>query len=75
MRYIIFPYEYEGLPYIDAYPIHLSVDMIAKQLEGTSISYLIVEAPSRTQARKEAYKLWIDSTGKGFNKMPLRPNK
>jgi hypothetical protein len=25
---------------------------------------------SRNQARKEAYKLWVDSSGHGFNKMP-----
>jgi len=70
--FIVFHYVYEGIKYVDAYPTHGVGTEIAQSLPP-EIPYTFIVSTSRNQARKEGYKLWINSSGKGFNKMPLRP--
>lgn len=66
-RFLIFPYIHENIQYVDAYPIDarpLSV------VDAAPIQRVIVNTPTRNQARREAWKLWIDIDCKEFNKSP-----
>jgi hypothetical protein len=67
--FYIFPYIVDGVQYVEAYPIHGGEEY------NTSIPSfrLITLKPSRNQARKLAYKLWINPTGKGYNRFPFSP--
>tara|TARA_R100000306_G_C4306410_1_gene107867 strand:+ start:170 stop:415 length:246 start_codon:yes stop_codon:yes gene_type:complete len=66
--FLIFPYEHEGNKYVEAYPMH-NIDV----LKYAPSYYSFVSSPSRNQARKYAYKKYIDSTGMGFKKLPISP--
>ena len=64
-----------GVKYVEAYPIHFTggeLDYISL-LQAIPPFHLITIKHSRSQARKLAYKLWIDSTGKGYNTFPFSP--
>jgi hypothetical protein len=37
------------------------------------IPYAVMICSSRTQARREAYKLWINPSGAGFNRFNANP--
>ena len=69
--FLIFHYIFNEQKYVEAYPIHYMpyVFAIATALPN-GMAYDFVECTSRNQARKEAYKLWINPSGDGFNKMP-----
>lgn len=69
--YLIFPYTHNGKRYVEAYPVHHSM----KQLQEAAPAYRqFTTKKSRNQARRYAYKLWIDATGKGYNKCPISPS-
>lgn len=71
--FLIFHYHFNGKTYVEGYPLN---DRPFKEvLAGlpTSIRWGIVEAPSRTQARKVAYCRWVSPDGVGFNKLALSP--
>ena len=70
--FMVFHYHHDGIAYVDAYPTHGIGTDISQSLPP-EIPYVFIVSPSRNQARKEGYKLWINASGKGFNKMPLRP--
>jgi len=68
MEFAVFTYNVNGQQYVDAYPTNnrpLSI------FDG--LAWLPVCAVSRNQARKRAYQIWIDATGKGFNRFPMSP--
>ena len=65
----IFYYVLNGQEYVEAYPIH-SLKYPYDSLLPNDCPHAFMVCSSRNQARKEAYKLWIDSSGRGFNKMP-----
>ena len=67
--FYIFPYTVDGVQYVEAYPIHGGLEHI-DSIPGFR---LITLKPSRNQARKLAYKLWINPTGKGYNRFPFSP--
>lgn len=67
--FYIFPYLYMGRMYVEAYPIHGGMEYI----DSIPRFRLITLKPSRNQARKLAYKLWINPTGKGYNRFPFSP--
>jgi len=69
--FLIFYYVLNGQEYVEAYPIHdmAHIFSITTALPN-DCPYAFMVCSSRNQARKEAYKLWIDSSGRGFNKMP-----
>jgi len=72
--FYIFPYTVNGVKYVEAYPIHswgVYNDMV--YVENIPSFRLITLKPSRNQARKLAYKLWINPTGKGYNRFPFSP--
>lgn len=84
-EYVIFKYHIAGQDHIEAYPTHgyapeeilknwLCLTLPDTKVCHDGISFLagFVSAVSRTQARKAAYINWVDSTGKGFNKYPLK---
>ena len=66
---LIFYYVLNGQEYVEAYPIH-NISMPYDSLLPNDCPHAFMVCASRNQARKEAYKLWIDSSGRGFNKMP-----
>jgi hypothetical protein len=67
--FFIFYYVRNGQKYVEAYPAHdLKYSYESLLPEGMPSTFMICN--SRTQARREAYKLWIEPSGKGFNKMP-----
>ena len=67
--YLIFYYVHDGQDYVDAYPVHgLHLRYDTFLLPEMPRAYVV--SNSRNQARKEAYKLWIDPSGRGFNKHP-----
>tara|TARA_R110002020_G_scaffold468315_1_gene692492 strand:+ start:775 stop:1017 length:243 start_codon:yes stop_codon:yes gene_type:complete len=70
--FIIFQYNHENRDYVEAYPIHAPWAMTYRQLPD-GIPYAIMICSSRNQARKEAYKLWINKSGAGFNKLYANP--
>jgi hypothetical protein len=71
MRYLIFPYTHDGQQYVEAYPT--TDPALLAQFLPTDIVWASYDAPSRNQARRKAYEVWIDATGKGFNALPYRP--
>ena len=74
--FYIFPYTVNGVKYVEAYPIHKcggDSDYIPGFIEALPSFRLITLKPSRNQARKLAYKLWVHPTGKGFNRFPHSP--
>ena len=70
--YIIFPYEHEGKKYVEAYPLHHE---IRELLTVAPVYRLLTTKKSRNQARKYAYKIWINPSGKGYNKYPIAPSQ
>ena len=70
--FLIFQYNHEDRDYVEAYPLHSPWAMTYRQLPK-DILYAIMICSSRNQARKEAYRLWIDSSGAGFNKLKANP--
>ena len=73
--FYIFPYTVKGVKYVEAYPIHKwgDSDYIPGFIEALPSFRLITLKPSRNQARLFAYKLWINPTGKGYNRFPFSP--
>jgi len=70
MKYLIFPYTISKKDYVDAYPIHNNyVEPILKAFPGKI--WDITEQVSRNQARKEAYRKWINCNYAGWNKFSL----
>lgn len=63
MPYIIFTFLKKGSFKVDAYPFWGNYE--------PDFYHLVVFAPSRNQARKWAYKLWVRADGRGFNKYPI----
>ena len=75
--FLIFYYVLNGQEYVDAYPIHNMAHVFTITAALKCLMQLPNDVPSafmvcnsRNQARKEAYKLWINPSGTGFNKMP-----
>ena len=72
--FYIFPYTVNGVKYVEAYPIHKDGgDNDMAFIESIPSYRLLKLKPSRNQARKLAYKLWINPTGKGYNRFPFSP--
>lgn len=69
MEFAIFTYKVNGQSYIEAYPTNNRPSSIFNGI----VFYHLIQADSRNQARKAAYKIWIDQTGNGFNKFPVSP--
>ena len=67
--FLIFYYVLNGQEYVEAYPIH-NISMPYDSLLPNDCPHAFMVCNSRNQARKEAYKLWVDSSGHGFNRMP-----
>ena len=66
MQYLIFCLEENNIRQIEAYRVDdKPIDMVLNQLSG-NIERYVIEAPSRNQARKQAYLKWIDESGKGL---------
>jgi len=70
--YLIFPYEHEGKKYVEAYPLHHD---IRELLTVAPVYRLLTTKRSRNQARKYAYRVWINPSGKGYNKYPISPSQ
>ena len=69
--FLIFYYVLNGQEYVEAYPIHdMSHIFTITTALPNDCPYAFMVCTSRNQARKEAYKLWIEPSGQGFNKMP-----
>ena len=66
--FLIFPYEHEGNKYVEAYPMH-NIDV----LRYAPAYYSFAISPSRNQARKYAYKKYINPSGRGYNKLSISP--
>ena len=71
--FYIFPYIVNGVKYVEAYPVHNEEDNDMPYIESIPNYRLLTVKPSRHQARKLAYKLWVHPTGKGFNRFPHSP--
>ncbi len=75
-EYCIFHYLIEDQDYLDAYPLDgQSHETVVEWLgipESPVINHHFCIAKSRNQARRLAYKLWIDESGKGFYQLPYR---
>ena len=56
---------------MEAYPVHHDVEQLQK---AAPVYRLFTTKKSRNQARRYAYRLWINATGKGYNKYPLSPS-
>ena len=68
-NYVTFVYIVRGQHYIDAYPLNnRPLDFINKIDDP-----FFVSARSGNQARKAAYKRFVNYTGKGFNRLPRSP--
>ena len=67
--FLIFYYILNGQEYVEAYPVH-DISIPYESLLPNDCPHAFMVCNSRNQARKEAYKLWVDSSGHGFNKMP-----
>jgi len=68
-NFLIFPYEYRGKKYVEAYPFH-NIEV----LRYAPAYYSFTKQPSRNQARKHAFKKYINSTGIGFKKLVISPS-
>ena len=66
--FLIFQYEHKGNRYVEAYPFH-SIEVMRYAPDNFSFT----KQPSRNQARKHAYKKYINCTGFGFNTLPISP--
>ena len=71
--FMVFHYHHEGIEYVDAYPAH-GGNMKLDTYLPMDVEFAYVVAESKNQARKQGYMLWVESTGKGFYKMPLSPS-
>ena len=75
--FIIFPYYVGGRQYVEAYPVHPGALFTISDSISNSSSFpgyrVITLKPSRNQARLFAYKLWINPTGRGYNRFPFSP--
>jgi hypothetical protein len=70
--FLIFHYIHENRDYVEAYPIHTPwVEYYGKL--PRDIPYAVMICSSRNQARREAYKLWINPSGEGFNRFNVNP--
>jgi len=67
-HFLIFPYTHKGKTYVEAYPFHCT-----DVLRYAPSNYTFTTQPSRNQARKEAYRRFIEPSGKGYNKYPTSP--
>ena len=65
VKFAIFTYMANGQQYVEAYPTNNRPSDIFDGLD-----FDLVCAVSRNQARKLAYKKWVDPTGAGFNNFP-----
>jgi hypothetical protein len=68
--FIIFPYSVRGKVFVEAYPLKDRPEPIQAL---APIGSIIVYAPSRNNARRQAYTRWIRSDGAGFNKFSRSP--
>jgi len=68
-----FPFLVDGTKYVGAYPIHNGGDTDMPYARFIPSYRLVTTKPSRNQARKLAYKLWINPIGKGFRRFPDSP--
>ncbi len=71
--FYIFPYIVNGVKYVEAYPIHNEGNNDMPYVASIPSYRLLTLKPSRNQARKLAYKLWVHPTGRGFRKFPQSP--
>ena len=71
--FYIFPYIVNGVKYVEAYPIHAEGNNGMPYVAFIPSYRLLTLKPSRNQARKLAYKLWVHPTGRGFRKFPQSP--
>ena len=71
--FYIFPYIVNGAKYVEAYPVHNGRDNDIPYIESIPSYRLLTIKPSRNQARKLAYKLWVNPTGRGWNRFPTSP--
>ena len=71
--FYIFPYIVNGVKYVEAYPVHNGGANYMAYIESIPSYRLITIKPSRNQARKLAYKLRKNPTGKGYNRFPFSP--
>jgi len=67
-EFLIFPYNHQGIKYVEAYPMH-NLDV----LRYAPPYYTFTTQPSRNQARREAYRQFIDPSGIGYNIYPTSP--
>ena len=63
MRYVIFPFIFEGVKYVNAYPTHGFPDQVVEAWLPLLGPRCFVERPSGSQARRTAYEIWIGSRG------------
>ena len=70
--FLIFHYTHGDQEYVEAYPIRSPWSECYGRLPQ-DVSYAIMVCSSRNQARKEAYKLWINPSGAGFNNLKANP--
>lgn len=75
-KFLVFSYKADNTQFVEAYPVHHGGTLASTDTHHTynlplDISWAIIEAPSRTQARKWAYRKWIDESGDGFKTLPL----
>ena len=70
--FLIFSYTHENQDYVEAYPLHSPWQSSYSRLPDDT-PYAIVVCSSRNQARREAYKLWINESGEGFNHFAANP--
>ena len=70
--FLIFHYTHESQEYVEAYPLHAPWAAYYDQLPD-DVPYAIMICSSRNHARKVAYKLWINPSGAGFNKLHSNP--
>lgn len=68
-NFLIFPYEHKGKKYVEAYPFH-NIEV----LRYAPSYYSFTQQPSRNQARKYAYKKYINSMGIGFKTLSISPS-
>lgn len=71
-RFVIFPYVIDGHVFVEAYPLDSRPwDAVLAQVP---LLHVLVNVPSRNQAKRAAWCLWICASGKGFNRA-ISPSK
>jgi hypothetical protein len=70
-QFLVFAYSVEEQKFVEAYPTHDRNESAYIALLPDNTPHNIIEAPSRTLARKWAYVKWIDNSGEGFNRLPI----